>query len=114
MSNGSCDAANSAGSKAASNSKSAVPVISTWSSRSRHFDRQSAAGKAISTNRLRASGGRRAAVAQAAEPQAWSARRRAPSADRDVVAIDDMGERDIGGDPEDRMVLQHRSEAVRS
>src|SRR5438445_666603 len=63
--------ANSAGSKRPSYSKSAVPVISTWSSRSRHSIASLPPGSATSTLRLaRFSRAAATAVAQAAEPHA--------------------------------------------
>src|SRR6478735_2956856 len=63
--------ANSAGSKRPSYSKSAVPVISTWSSCSRHSIASLPPGSVISTWRLaRFSRAAATAVAQAAEPQA--------------------------------------------
>ena len=50
----------------------AVPVISTWSSRSRHSMPSSPPGSAIWTMRLvRRSRAAATAVAQAAEPHAW-------------------------------------------
>src|SRR6185312_7797697 len=63
--------ANSAGSKRPSYSKSAVPVISTWSSCSRQSMESLPPGSVISTVRLaRFSRAAATAVAQAAEPQA--------------------------------------------
>jgi hypothetical protein len=63
--------ANSAGSKVPSYSKVAVPVISTWSSRSRHSIPSLPPGSVISTVLLaRFSRAAATAVAQAAEPQA--------------------------------------------
>src|SRR4030081_1466285 len=64
--------ANSAGSNRPSYSKSAVPVISTWSSPSRHSIESSPPGSEIPTMRLvRLSRAAATAVAQAAEPQAF-------------------------------------------
>ncbi len=63
--------ANSAGSNRPSYSKVAVPVISTWSSRSRHSIRVRRRAAMICTMRLaRFSRAAATAVAQAAEPQA--------------------------------------------
>ena len=63
--------ANSAGSNRPSYSKSAVPVISTWSSCSRHSIESLPPGSVISTLRLaRFSRAAATAEAQAAEPQA--------------------------------------------
>ncbi len=71
--------ANSEGSNLPSYSNDAVPVISTWSSRSRHSIASLPPGSVISTLRLaRFSRAAATAVAQAAEPQALVSPRRAP------------------------------------
>ncbi len=103
-------AANSAGSKRPSNSYATGPVISTWSSRSRHSISEVAARQrhrhlAVGAPQPRRGDRRRAGGRAAGLGQAGAA---LPGAHDDVLARDHVRQRDIGALRKHRMVFEQR------
>ena len=109
---GTAPAANSAGSNRPSNSYSTGPVISTWSSRSRHSIARSPPGSVTVTLRsVRLVRAPHTAAAQAAEPQARvSPAPRSQVRTIEVIARGHRRERNIGAVGKDRVIFQQRAD----
>ena len=96
------------------NSNATGPVISTWSSLSRHSMVSSPPGSVTRTLRFGALEPRRRHRRRAGGRAAGARQTRAalPGADDDVLARDDVRQGDVGALGKDRMVLQQRPEAA--